>query len=453
MKKNLVYAAVFLLVMIAGFFAFAIYYQETYIKLNEKLIDISLNQDYWTSGDVTVSVDYLNKDIYISSYSFDGGNTWQSSNQYVVSENQILQIVLKASNGSTSPVLPYRIENIDKEKPEIVFEDIVYVARNSPFTFDGKYEIVDEGSGIKGDIQIEPSSIDTSKLMTYEVDFFVTDRALNTASRRMIVEVVEPNDPKLSGNPGSREVPVTGLTLSTSQISLVKGTSATITAHVKPSNATHQEVKWSSSNEKVATVDSAGNIQAISSGVATVSAVTMDGNKKSDVRVIVTDKKVEVVEIQLDRVADQVVTNHENIILTATIRPENATDTSITWNSSNPAVAIVSNGVVQIRGEGTTTITATTSNGKVASYALTVVDHYTFQEKEVRTETGESMGYLIKIYQNGVDITTQVSAITSPFTARNEKFEGEIVITNNNHSQLKDSITFTYRSKLYTATR
>lgn len=66
-------------------------------------------------------------------------------------------------------------------------------------------------------------------------------------------------------------------------------------------------------------------------------------------------------------------------------------------------------------------------------------------------ETGELMGYTIKIYQNGVDITKDVVAITDPFTARNEKKADEIEITMGNYSLLKDSIVFNYKSKKYTA--
>ena len=106
-----------------------------------------------------------------------------------------------------------------------------------------------------------------------------------------------------------------------------------------------------------------------------------------------------------------------------------------------------------MRGEGTTTITATTSNGKVATYILTVVDNYTFQIKEVRMETGELMGYSVKVYQNGVDITKNVTAITDPFTARNDKRQDEIAITTSNYSLIKDKISFQYKTKMYTASK
>ena len=61
------------------------------------------------------------------------------------------------------------------------------------------------------------------------------------------------------------------------------------------------------------------------------------------------------------------------ITLTAAITPSNAdTDTTITWNSSDPSKATVNNGVVTGVAEGTTTITARTANGKTASHQVTV---------------------------------------------------------------------------------
>lgn len=453
MKRNVFYFVLFFLITLAGGFIFYIYYQEAYVKLQTDLISISLNNEYWTAEDVEITVDYLNKDIKIKNYSFDGGKTWQEENKFVATENQVLEIMLKAENGKKSKAVFYRVENIDKESPTIEVQDVIYVAKGADFSFNNKYKVTDNTSGIRGKVQIKPSVVDTSELGAIPVQITVVDKAMNTSSKKFTIEVLNPNDPHLKEVNDDGTISVTGLSLSSTRTSLVKGTSVKVEAIVKPAKATNKKVIWKTSNESVATVDESGTITGVNSGSATITATTEDGEKSSDIRVTVTNQKIEVTKIELDRTSDTVTTSYGTITLTATVSPENATDPSVRWNSSKPNVAIVVDGVVRVRGEGTTTITATTSNGKVATYILTVVDNYTFQIKEVRMETGELMGYSVKIYQNGVDITKSVTAVTDPFTARNDKKQDEIAITTSNYGLIKDKISFQYKNKIYTASK
>ena len=60
------------------------------------------------------------------------------------------------------------------------------------------------------------------------------------------------------------------------------------------------------------------------------------------------------------------------VTLTATVKPDNATDKTITWTSENPAVASVNNGLVSILSEGTTIITATANDGSGVKATCTV---------------------------------------------------------------------------------
>lgn len=58
--------------------------------------------------------------------------------------------------------------------------------------------------------------------------------------------------------------------------------------------------------------------------------------------------------------------------LTATVKPDNATNKTVTWKTSNDKVATVANGVVIAVGKGTATITATAANGKKDTCKVTV---------------------------------------------------------------------------------
>ena len=70
---------------------------------------------------------------------------------------------------------------------------------------------------------------------------------------------------------------MTDITLNSSNLTLVKGNSATLSATVSPSNATNRNVTWSSSNTSVATVSS-GVVTAKAAGTATITCTAADGS-------------------------------------------------------------------------------------------------------------------------------------------------------------------------------
>ena len=84
--------------------------------------------------------------------------------------------------------------------------------------------------------------------------------------------------------------PVTGVTLNKSTTELIVDQSETLTATVKPDNATNKNVTWSSSAESVATVDTNGKVTAVGAGTADITVKTQDGEKIATCTVTVTAK-------------------------------------------------------------------------------------------------------------------------------------------------------------------
>lgn len=81
---------------------------------------------------------------------------------------------------------------------------------------------------------------------------------------------------------------------------------------------------------------------------------------------------VAVTEVSLD-ITSKTLFVGDTITLTPTIIPENADDKTVTWSSSNEAVASVSNGIVSAKSTGSATISVTTTDGtKVARCAISV---------------------------------------------------------------------------------
>ena len=147
------------------------------------------------------------------------------------------------------------------------------------------------------------------------------------------------------------DVPVTGVELDITEIGLVVGETAVLTATVLPENATDKSVTWLSSAPEIVSVDENGTECHIQVVPATVS---------------VTGVELDVTEIELEV--------GQTAVLTATVLPEDATDKTVTWSSSAPEIVSVDkDGNVQGLAVGDAVITVTTTDGgKTAECIVTV---------------------------------------------------------------------------------
>ena len=87
----------------------------------------------------------------------------------------------------------------------------------------------------------------------------------------------------------AKVVPVTGVDVKPWSVTIGANGTTKLTCTVAPSNATNRNVRWESDNPSVATVDSDGNVRAVSAGVAKVGAVTEDGGFRSGCTVTVKE--------------------------------------------------------------------------------------------------------------------------------------------------------------------
>lgn len=87
----------------------------------------------------------------------------------------------------------------------------------------------------------------------------------------------------------AKAVPVTGVDVKPWSVTIGANGTTKLTCTVAPSNATNRNVRWESDNPSVATVDSDGNVRAVSADVAKVSAVTEDGGFRSGCTVTVKE--------------------------------------------------------------------------------------------------------------------------------------------------------------------
>ena len=167
---------------------------------------------------------------------------------------------------------------------------------------------------------------------------------------------------------------VTSVSISPSSLSLHNGQTSTLNATVLPSDATDKTLSWKSSDVSVATVDDSGNVTGIGRGRTTVTATSRDGELESKCEVEVRQLAE---GISIDE-SDVTLYTGESAELSATVLPEDTSDKTVQWSSSNTAVATVDqNGIITAIKAGTATIKATSTDGSnvSASCTVTVLQH------------------------------------------------------------------------------
>lgn len=160
---------------------------------------------------------------------------------------------------------------------------------------------------------------------------------------------------------------VSELILNKTSADMIVGDKTKIDYTIKPSTVSNKKVNWTTSDSKIATVDSNGNITAVGEGIVTITA-TADGNDKisSKVQVTVTNPKI-------------TIQNGNNASMIEGSRLQLFTDTGtldskVTFKSTDENILKVdSNGLVTAVKEGNAKIIATYEEyNKTASIEITV---------------------------------------------------------------------------------
>ena len=158
------------------------------------------------------------------------------------------------------------------------------------------------------------------------------------------------------------EVQAQSITLDKTAIDLLEGNTDKLTATVLPENASNKKVVWSSSDETIATVDQEGNVTAVKSGQADITAKVEGTNLSASCKVIVTEKEIKTESIVLDKTALGLLEGSTDKLI-STVLPENAVNKEVIWASSDESIAKVDeNGNVTAIKEGQATIIAKVAN-------------------------------------------------------------------------------------------
>lgn len=204
------------------------------------------------------------------------------------------------------------------------------------------------------------------------------------------------------------------ITLESHELEIIEGESVLLNATIAPENAENQDVRWSSSDESIATVSEQGMITAKTVGEVIISAV-VEGTQVSDrCVVVVLPRKVTGITVQ----GSVNILLGETYQLKASVEPQDATNKKIIWESSNPEIASIDKtGCIRGVALGDAIITATTEDGNfkaTSAVSICEMDKFVSAITGVGTEGSTTSGfysYLSLTFRTNVEQSVFIKSI------------------------------------------
>ncbi|WNS44039.1 Ig-like domain-containing protein [Paenibacillus sp. MMS20-IR301] len=169
-------------------------------------------------------------------------------------------------------------------------------------------------------------------------------------------------------------ISVNGISLAATALELsMGGLSGDLTTIIQPLDAANKNVIWTTSDAAVATVSGNGIVTPVNTGTARITVKTADGSFSATCEVTVSPA-VALTALTLDQSSLLLPSGGVTRALTPGFSPAEASNTSLTWTTSDASVATVLNGVVTSVAPGTATITAASAEGGLtADSTVTVI--------------------------------------------------------------------------------
>lgn len=214
---------------------------------------------------------------------------------------------------------------------------------------------------------------------------------------------------------------------------------------LEPSTATDKTIKWSSSNNSVATVNSKGVVTGKSIGKVTITATSTNGVKgtatiqvqkgitptptPTPIPVEPSSSTILVDNVEI-KPKDLSINVGESFNLSVIITPDDATDKSLIWDSSDSSIVEVdSDGVIIGKKVGKATITVKSSNDKIDSTIITVKEIFSSNEEpsfieEPSSYTPEEPSFVVNtklLIIFGILLTIFIAGAITYFVVKSKK--------------------------------
>lgn len=183
--------------------------------------------------------------------------------------------------------------------------------------------------------------------------------------------------------------PASALLLNKHETTILVDNNERLIATISPDYTTHKEVTWASNNTEIAVVNVDGVVTAKKAGTAIITATAVSNTEAKDVCEVTVLQPA--TGIAIDETSWTVGEIGATKQLTAIVSPEDASNKSVEWTSSNVSVCSVSStGIITSIGYGTAVIIATTKDGgHVATCIVTVYQPVTITAKNYSRAYGE----------------------------------------------------------------
>lgn len=358
-------------------------------------------------------------DISAGGSSVKSGSLTTTSNTYTASSLNVTSgnIVISLTGSSTSKAM--YLSNIS-----VTYEDATVAITSIEFDKN------EASVGVGGTVTITPTISPTGYTETPVWES--TNPSVATVSNGVVtgvsageatIRLKSPTDATIKAECAvtvTAPVSVTGVSLDETSKALHPGDEFDLTATVAPNNATNKSVTWTSSDDTKATVVN-GHVTALAAGTPKITVTTVDGDFTATCDLTITNVAVTGVTLDQDEASIYTGSVGNTVQLTATVTPSNATDKSVSWESSNTSVATVSStGLVTSVAAGSATITVTTTDGSfTATCDITVEagpgtadNPYTVAQARAKIDTGTDLNGK---YVHG--IVSQVDSYNSTYNS------------------------------------
>lgn len=297
---------------------------------------------------------------------------WSSSNEKVAKVSR--DGTVKAISGGTAII---KVQTEDKKITKFCIVTVVEHVTNVKLNKSNYILGVGKRFTLKATVEANTATnpklkwtSSNSKVATVNSQGIVTAKSIGTA----VITATAQDGTNAEASCEIRVVKaVTSVTLNASSVTTVEGRSFKLKATVKPTNATIKKVKWTSSDESIAIVDSNGVVTALKAGTVKIKATATDNSGKYGMAVVKVKALVPATKVIIST-ESLIMTPGESTTLQKVINPTNSTD-RFSWETDNKSVASVdkATGRVTAHKPGTAKIILITESGKTATTKITVV--------------------------------------------------------------------------------